>query len=915
MTNIIRIIKAEAFKYTVPLINPFSTSRHTTSQSTNYLIRLSSERGYGIGEAAARGVKLTGDRRTKDRQVLDLMLGQVRGATLDISSRETVLNSISEIYSSLESVAKSFVSRQNRGKPFRGLLSGFDIALLDLVAKELGISVAELLGENRTVVRATASTCSTSKGGEELKARLMKQARRFEAYRCKGEADIEENFNRLNAMREVNLELDISRSYWLDLNEAMSRDEALHFVDRAIEWLEAVPSPAQELILEQPVKKTQYKTLCDLQRYVSQRLDKQVGRIVIMADESLWDARDFDRLYAVGGVGAVNIKVPKVGGLRPALALANHVHDTNPETLIYIGGMIGTSDISGRAIYHLVKALPRIDHCTTSPARNVEQNLASMPLRFSSASSNEIVLGDAPGLGTDINQTALEQYCVASFPELADHVEEALPGLPVGDGRGLNAYELPELMELNQKELDSHLMEREALLYGLTAYRHNGLRFTVRNGAGRKASFYWTIKRGMSTETREICQKKYRTKEHFAKAGVPIAEGRCFEVGQREEAVSYAKELGWPLVVKPGVGTGGVGVTANIRNETELLWALEKLTSNDKVVSRNDGKLIIERHIDGTELRIFVAGGKAVGAIKRIPPHVVGDGESSIKELVVRKNALRKLNPRLSRSLLKLNESAELQLSRQGLTVESVPGSGECVTLGLVSSISQGADTQNVFDEVHPSILDAAVRAVAAIPGLERAGLDVIVADHVAELEGQASCVCEANTSPSIAASHFPMYGRPINVAKQLFASAVAQRLGAPSSLEHEESAAIHMKVVGELTPGELARAQDYFERHGVEGGCWSCGAEIFMYAYGDVGAVCALPANLSAMMKGRKKLPDIESRLVERELEWQDIYCHRGVELFLNLDPMVTEGSGQLVQDGGPLSMYQRLRKIFKRS
>jgi L-alanine-DL-glutamate epimerase-like enolase superfamily enzyme/D-alanine-D-alanine ligase-like ATP-grasp enzyme len=917
MNKSTRIIGTEAFRCTVPLKNPFSTSRYTSTKSTNYLIRLSTGEQVGIGEAAARSIHLTGDHHKRNGQVLEGLLEVLRGQPLDLTDREAALRSIEMIYLELEAVAGSFAVERNRRKPFRGLLSGFDVALLDLAAKSLGITVAQLLGEVRKSVRATATTCSTAKEGGELQLRLLKHALRYDAYRCKGAAELEENMRRLGAMRTANFTLRKARSYWLDLNEALSREDAFRFVDRVVDWLQESPAPGQELILEQPVKKRQHRTLCELQHYADERLAEGAGRIVIMADECLWDGRDFKRLQAAGGCGAVNIKVPKVGGLRPALALARKVHEEAPETRIYIGGMIGTSDISGRAIYHLVKALPRVDHCTTSPARNVQANLAGNPLRFRSKTSSEILLGEGAGLGTDIDYEVLEAYCTASYP--------ARPPMspPAREHAGApNVYSAPELLGFNQKELDSHLLEKEALLHGLTTVRRDGLRFVAMDSEGCKVSFYWTLARGLSAAARQACRRKYEAKELFSKAAVPVAEGRRFKTEQLEEAAAYARDLGWPVVVKPGVGTGGVGVTANIRSEDELQWALDKIVSNKKVGERNDGNLLVERHIGGTELRLFVADGRAVGAIERIQPHVIGDGVNTVKTLVAQKNALRGLNPRLSNSLLKLNGTAQFELRRQGLTRDSVPEAGRFVTLSPVRSISQGADMRSVLEEVHPSILQAAVRAAKAIPGLKRGGLDFIVADHTRLLSDQEACVCEMNTSPSIAAAHYPMYGKPVNVARALYCCAASRKRLQPGQRTSAERLAVNLLVSASFTRSELMETKAYFSQHQLEGGAVASQGGTILYASGRQGVVCALSSAMAVLMGRRHKPVSIESLLVTPEPEWLEKRFPGVAPLFSSAAPALAaapsvEQPAGLVAATPPgtslTGMYRRLSSLLR--
>lgn len=858
--------------YTMPLRNPFSTSRHTTTRSTNYVVRLSSAQHAGIGEAAARGSKLTGDNRKLNGAVIEAMLAVLQGSALACESREQALQSIAAVYRQLESVAQGFATRQNRHKPFRGLLSGFEIALLDLAARHLGLTVSQLLGQRREQVAATATTSGSSQPLEKLAERFQQQASVYRAYRCKGEDDTALNLQRLGAMREANRLADRHLAYWLDLNEALTPEGAERLVEELMAWMQEQPHPEQRLILEQPVAAEHFRSLCELQALADRRLPPKAGRLVIMADESLWDLEDLKRLLAAGGVGAINIKVPKAGGLLPALAMGEYASKVFPEAQIYIGGMIGTSDVTGRAIYQLARALPRLDHCTTTPARNVEANMARQPLAFAKTTSRRMVLGEAPGLGTDLDETVLERYLVERYP--AAVVSPAPASDSSSESNDQARYHHPELLLLGQKPLDSALMERAALLAGLTCERRSSTRLRVKSTQGRVlARIAWSMSLALDKEARHICRHKNEAKRCMAESGVPVAEGQDFAVEEVELACSYARELGWPVVVKPVVGTGGAGVTAGIQDVEELRWALARVAENERVVARNNGRVLVERHIEGQELRVFVANGKAVAAIYRVAPHVVGDGLNSVQALIQRKNEWRHNNPRLKNSPLKVSETTKKQLARQGLDLESVPEDGQFVRLSSVNSISQGADTANVMDQVHPSVLEAAVKAVAAVPGLKRAGVDIIVADYTQPLDPERSCVCELNTSPSLAAATFPVEGPSISVADAFLRCMLKRRKEELRPPAVGERSSLRVQIASSLSKVERTRLLGYCHQHGLKGEGVTAPDSTTLYLAGGSDALLALPANVMGMMSRRQNPPSLVSRLLD------DDHCVERIE------------------------------------
>ncbi|QDI91609.1 ATP-grasp domain-containing protein [Salicibibacter halophilus] len=145
-------------------------------------------------------------------------------------------------------------------------------------------------------------------------------------------------------------------------------------------------------------------------------------------------------------------------------------------------------------------------------------------------------------------------------------------------------------------------------------------------------------------ESFEICDDKQLTREYMEKAGVPVPKGKKFLADRsNEEIIDYANSLGYPLALKPVSANGGKGVFANVIDEEALRKALpyvrEELEYPD---------VIIEEHVPGKrEFRVIVLGDQVLGAMNRIPANIVGDGVSTIKQLIHMKNEIRKQNPTL----------------------------------------------------------------------------------------------------------------------------------------------------------------------------------------------------------------------------------------------------------------------------
>ncbi len=254
----------------------------------------------------------------------------------------------------------------------------------------------------------------------------------------------------------------------------------------------------------------------------------------------------------------------------------------------------------------------------------------------------------------------------------------------------------------------------------------------------------------------EICQEKPLTNQVLRTVGVPVPEGEV--VRSADAAWRVAEDLGLPVVLKPEAGNQGKGVMVNLRSEKEVRDAFE-------VASQYDSRVLVERHVEGADYRLLVVNGKLVAAARRDPAMVVGDGRSTVAQLVERTNQDPRRRPGHSGSLtrIKLDDAARVVLSQQGLTQESVPEAGQQVRLRTNCNLSTGGTATDVTDEVHPANARLATLA-AQVLELDVAGIDMLCKDISRPLMEQAGAIVEVNAAPGLRMHLQPAYGQPRDV-------------------------------------------------------------------------------------------------------------------------------------------------------
>jgi len=145
---------------------------------------------------------------------------------------------------------------------------------------------------------------------------------------------------------------------------------------------------------------------------------------------------------------------------------------------------------------------------------------------------------------------------------------------------------------------------------------------------------------------------------------------------------------------------------------------------------RHSERVLIERHVDGRDFRLTCFEGNLIGAVERVPGGVLGDGRSSVAELVERLNADPERGNRFTATLkkLKFDVEAEEQLAAAGLTAASIPRKGQWVRLRGPANLARGGSRIDVMDQVHPDNRRLAEQAARALR-LDIAGVDLITPD------------------------------------------------------------------------------------------------------------------------------------------------------------------------------------------
>jgi pyruvate carboxylase subunit A len=114
---------------------------------------------------------------------------------------------------------------------------------------------------------------------------------------------------------------------------------------------------------------------------------------------------------------------------------------------------------------------------------------------------------------------------------------------------------------------------------------------------------------GPSSRVLELMGDKVAARREMVKAGVPIVPGTTECVAEFDPAVIIAKEIGYPVILKPSGGGGGIGMTI-VADESELSKALES-TQALAFANFGIGNVYIEKYLpDPRHIEFQILGDK-----------------------------------------------------------------------------------------------------------------------------------------------------------------------------------------------------------------------------------------------------------------------------------------------------------------
>lgn len=304
---------------------------------------------------------------------------------------------------------------------------------------------------------------------------------------------------------------------------------------------------------------------------------------------------------------------------------------------------------------------------------------------------------------------------------------------------------------MSELSIYTTLMIEEAKRRGITVLTYPELdhNIAVLQHESHQEFIYQSLTDHVGYATFKVAFNKLVSHHLLEKEGFPVPA--TIVTNDLAEAEKFLQQ--WKtVVIKPVGQSGGKGVMLDITTPDGIRRGFERATPLTRHIEQ---KVICQEQVMGQDYRLLVIGQKHVFGARRVPAHVIGDGQKTVRALVQDWNQKVPTN-----RAIQMDEEAEHLLSQRGYTFESVPKQDEQVFLTHIGNAHRGAIVHDTTDALPEAIKDTA-RAIARYFNCATLGIDVITPD-ITHSFGK---IVELNPHAGIALHHQPTFGAARNVA------------------------------------------------------------------------------------------------------------------------------------------------------
>jgi muconate cycloisomerase len=362
-----RVTEIELVPYALPFREPYVTARGRLDRREMVLVRVRTDSGVeGLGEAVPMSLRGGDDLAKVERRLRRACRRLARADVSDFEGDEP-----------LRAAIDAFVHAAAGRRLPPPAATAIETALLDLAGKAAGVPVWRLLGATDAAPVRCNATLAAGQPDDVAAAAERWAGQGFGSFKLK--LGVGDDLRQVSAVREA---LGPSARIRADANGSWTRDDAIAILGEL--------EPLDLELAEQPTER-----LRDMAAVAA------ATSIPIAADESVATGKQAARAVRAGACELATVKLAKSGGVGGAAGIAKHLPIFLSSALDGPVGIAAAAHLA-QAIYREARD-PGLAHGLATQALFAD----SIATRESELRDGALHLPDAPGLGVEIDDSAL----------------------------------------------------------------------------------------------------------------------------------------------------------------------------------------------------------------------------------------------------------------------------------------------------------------------------------------------------------------------------------------------------------------------------------------------------------------------------------------------------------------------------
>lgn len=258
----------------------------------------------------------------------------------------------------------------------------------------------------------------------------------------------------------------------------------------------------------------------------------------------------------------------------------------------------------------------------------------------------------------------------------------------------------------------------------------------------------------VSHQARRATQSRQTMRQYLQASNLPQHPSKTFHASQEASAAEFASAQAGPLTLRPGYRKTKLSAIQGVFGPEAFNEAWTSVADSMESLRPLDRQIEIETPRTGIVLRIYVVGERAIGSVVRTPFFVLGDGSSTVRQLI--DSELQRHSACAYLHEYQPSAGSE-RFCHDELSLDDIPPEGSLhICSEEPDAYSPGVLSMDVLEAVHPSLLSLAVDAMWAFPGLSATGVDILTPSMDASDQ---AVIVDVDPGADIREFIYPSYG------------------------------------------------------------------------------------------------------------------------------------------------------------